>query len=116
MDFISKRYSINNHSGIQRQRRAEINFITSPVGDCFCLLAYWNECCSVIHHFFFGELAQAMEWINNEEWILPKWWPGDNTGGNQLFPDALTAGREMYRAMYTVYPMLDLMVNTVYII
>ena len=51
---------------------------------------------------FFRELAQAMKWINNEEWILPKWWPGDNTGGNQLFPDAWTAGRQMYRAIYTM--------------
>jgi uncharacterized membrane protein len=57
---------------------------------------------------YFGELALAVKWVNNEEWLLPKWWPGDNTGGKQIFPNASTAGRQMYRAMYTVVSFITL--------
>ena len=40
----------------------------------------------------FGETANSLNLVGNEEWALPPWWPGDNTGGNKIFPDTLTAG------------------------
>ncbi|KAL3761350.1 hypothetical protein ACHAWU_000484 [Discostella pseudostelligera] len=50
---------------------------------------------------FLGQSAQSLNLVNNTEWRLPSWWPGDSLGGNQIFPDVLTAGRQMYRAIYT---------------
>lgn len=55
-----------------------------------------------------GNGAQALNLVNNEEWILPPWWPGDTMGGNNIFPDALTAGRQIYRMMYTVVSFVTL--------
>jgi uncharacterized membrane protein len=57
---------------------------------------------------FLGNGAQALKLINNEEWILPPWWPGDSSGGNNIFPDALTTGRQIYRMMYTVVSFVTL--------
>lgn len=57
---------------------------------------------------FLGNGAQALNLVNNEEWILPPWWPGDTMGGNNIFPDALTAGRQIYRMMYTVVSFVTL--------
>lgn len=51
---------------------------------------------------FFGDLSQALNCVDNKEWVLSSWWPGDDLGGTQIFPDALTAGRQIYRAVYTV--------------
>ncbi len=48
-----------------------------------------------------GETVNSLNLVGNEEWALPSWWPGDNTGGNKIFPDELTAGRQVYRALYT---------------
>jgi len=39
--------------------------------------------------------------VGREEWTLPEWWPADSSGGDKLFPDADTAGRQLYRAGYT---------------
>lgn len=39
--------------------------------------------------------------VGRENWKLPAWWPGDGAGGNAVFPDADTAGRQIYRALYT---------------
>jgi uncharacterized membrane protein len=57
---------------------------------------------------FLGQGAQSLNLVNNEEWRLPSWWPGDSLGGNYIFPDALTAGRQMYRAIYTAVSFVTL--------
>ena len=48
-----------------------------------------------------GEVASALQLVGRDEWKLPGWWPGDSSGGDRLFPDADTAGRQVYRAGYT---------------
>jgi uncharacterized membrane protein len=55
-----------------------------------------------------GETANSLNLVGNEEWVLPIWWPGDNTGGNRIFPDKLTAGRQIYRGLYTAISFLTL--------
>lgn len=55
-----------------------------------------------------GETANSLNLVGNEEWVLPSWWPGDNTGGNKIFPDVLTAGRQVYRVFYTAVSFLTL--------
>lgn len=55
-----------------------------------------------------GEAVSSLNLVGNEEWTLPKWWPGDNTGGNKIFPDNLTAGRQIYRVLYTCISFLTL--------
>jgi uncharacterized membrane protein len=49
-----------------------------------------------------GDVTDLLNLVGNDEWTLPSYWPGDNTGGNRIFPDKLTAGRQVYRALYTV--------------
>ncbi len=55
-----------------------------------------------------GETANSLNLVGNEKWILPTWWPGDNTGGNRIFSDNLTAGRQIYRGLYTAVSFLTL--------
>jgi len=55
-----------------------------------------------------GETANSLNLVGNEEWVLPTWWPGDNTGGNRIFPDNLTAGRQIYRGLYTAVSFVTL--------
>ena len=42
-----------------------------------------------------GEVASALQLVGRDEWKLPGWWPGDSSGGDRLFPDADTAGRQV---------------------
>ena len=55
-----------------------------------------------------GETVNSLNLVGNEGWELPVWWPGDNTGGNKIFPDNLTAGRQIYRGLYTAVSFLTL--------
>ena len=55
-----------------------------------------------------GDAMDSMNLVDNEGWDLPVWWPGDNTGGNRIFPDSLTAGRQVYRAVYTAISFITL--------
>jgi len=55
-----------------------------------------------------GETINSLNLVGNEGWELPVWWPGDNTGGNKIFPDNLTAGRQIYRGLYTAVSFLTL--------
>lgn len=55
-----------------------------------------------------GETASSLNLVGNQDWVLPTWWPGDNTGGNRIFPDNLTAGRQIYRGLYTAVSFLTL--------
>ena len=48
-----------------------------------------------------GDVATSLELVGRKEWKLPDWWPGDTSGGDRIFPDADTAGRQIYRAGYT---------------
>jgi len=48
-----------------------------------------------------GDIATSLELVGRKEWKLPEWWPGDTSGGDRIFPDADTAGRQIYRAGYT---------------
>ena len=48
-----------------------------------------------------GEVASALRLVGRDEWKLPAWWPGDSSGGDRLFPDTDTTGRQVYRAGYT---------------
>jgi uncharacterized membrane protein len=55
-----------------------------------------------------GDATKSLDLVGNVEWKLPSWWPGDNTGGNCIFPDGLTAGRQIYRAFYTAISFITL--------
>ena len=55
-----------------------------------------------------GEAAKSLNLVGNEDWTLPRWWPGDNTGGSRIFPDDLTAGRQVYRVLYTLISFVTL--------
>eukprot|EP00571_Detonula_confervacea_P011590 CAMPEP_0172307028 /NCGR_PEP_ID=MMETSP1058-20130122/7967_1 /TAXON_ID=83371 /ORGANISM="Detonula confervacea, Strain CCMP 353" /LENGTH=331 /DNA_ID=CAMNT_0013019091 /DNA_START=285 /DNA_END=1280 /DNA_ORIENTATION=+ len=55
-----------------------------------------------------GEISNSLNLVGNEGWALPNYWPGDNTGGNKIFPDNLTAGRQIYRALYTAVSFVTL--------
>ena len=55
-----------------------------------------------------GDVANSLNLVGNEGWVLPTWWPGDNTGRNRIFPDNLTAGRQIYRMLYTAVSFLTL--------
>ncbi|KAL7467714.1 hypothetical protein ACHAXS_007949 [Conticribra weissflogii] len=55
-----------------------------------------------------GETANNLRLVGNSDWTLPGWWPGDNSGGNQIFPDVETAGRQFYRALYTIVSFITL--------
>jgi uncharacterized membrane protein len=55
-----------------------------------------------------GGVSDSLNLVGNEGWTLPSYWPGDNTGGNKIFPDQLTAGRQVYRALYTVVSFITL--------
>ncbi|KAL9187008.1 hypothetical protein ACHAXT_010728 [Thalassiosira profunda] len=55
-----------------------------------------------------GEALGTLNLVGNEAWRLPEWWPGDSAAGNRIFPDALTAGRQVYRALYTAVSFVTL--------
>ena len=55
-----------------------------------------------------GETATSLNLVGNDEWVLPSWWPGDNNGGDRIFPDKLTTGRQIYRMMYSAVSFLTL--------
>ena len=55
-----------------------------------------------------GETAASLNLVGNDEWVLPTWWPGDNNGGDRIFPDNLTTGRQIYRLMYTAVSFVTL--------
>ena len=55
-----------------------------------------------------GDIMQQLKLVGNDDWKLPDYWPGDNTGGQQIFPDSLTAGRQVYRAWYTAVSFITL--------
>jgi hypothetical protein len=48
-----------------------------------------------------GQLAQNANLIDRKIIQLPLWWPGDDVGKNEIFPDGDTAGRQIYRLGYT---------------
>ena len=56
----------------------------------------------------FGKAADTLNLVNNENWTLPDWWPRDGTSGNRIFPDDTTAGRQLYRAIYTAVSFVTL--------
>ena len=47
-----------------------------------------------------GKLAADINLVN-QGLTLPSWWPGDDIGPNEVFPDVDTAGRQIYRILYT---------------
>lgn len=50
-----------------------------------------------------GQVASALGVVGNEQWSrLPSFWPGDGVGKDHIFPDQETAGRQLYRAGYTL--------------
>jgi len=55
-----------------------------------------------------GDVMEKLNLVGNDDWKLPDYWPGDNTGGQQIFPDSLTAGRQVYRALYTTVSFITL--------
>lgn len=48
-----------------------------------------------------GKLASEMKLINRGI-KLPDYWPGDDFGQDEIFPDSDTAGRQIYRVGYTL--------------
>jgi len=56
----------------------------------------------------FATAADTLNLVNNENWRLPDWWPGDGANGNRIFPDLTTTERQLYRAMYTAVSFVTL--------
>lgn len=48
-----------------------------------------------------GRFAASLGIIGTGQ-TLPSYWPGDEVGGQEVFPDEETTGRQLYRAGYTV--------------
>lgn len=48
-----------------------------------------------------GEAADNFQLVGNADWRLPDVWPGDEDGGQAIFPTADIAGRQLYRVLYT---------------
>jgi len=48
-----------------------------------------------------GQAAASLNLIDRKLIQLPSYWPGDDVGKDQVFPDKKTAGRQIYRAIYT---------------
>lgn len=56
-----------------------------------------------------GGIANRLDLVGNDDWTLPAWWPGDSSaGGNRIFATELTAGRQVYRALYTAVSFITL--------
>ena len=55
-----------------------------------------------------GKVADALILVDNKGLTLPGWWPGDDASGKRIFPDVLTAGRQIYRALYTAVSFVTL--------
>lgn len=54
-----------------------------------------------------GQLASYVNLVDRGV-KLPSYWPGDNVGKDELFPDAGTAGRQLYRLFYTIVSFVTL--------
>lgn len=55
-----------------------------------------------------GKLATLLKLVDRKILTLPAYWPGDDVGNNQIFPDEETAGRQIYRAFYTLISFVTL--------
>ncbi len=55
-----------------------------------------------------GNAAQDANLVNRNIISLPSWWPGDDVGGSDVFPDQETAGRQIYRMIYTIVSFVTL--------
>jgi len=55
----------------------------------------------------FGQLASKSNLVDRGV-KLPSYWPGDNVGKDELFPDADSAGRQIYRFFYTIVSFITL--------
>lgn len=49
-----------------------------------------------------GKAASSLNLVDRQFIRLPSYWPGDDVGKDQIFPDEETAGRQIYRAIYTL--------------
>jgi len=54
-----------------------------------------------------GELAKTANLIDRG-FKLPSYWPGDDFGKDEIFPDVDTAGRQIYRLLYTMVSFITL--------
>ncbi|CAB9525339.1 NnrU protein [Seminavis robusta] len=48
-----------------------------------------------------GNVAGTAGLVNRTDWRLPDIWPGDASGGQEIFPTTDIAGRQLYRLGYT---------------
>jgi uncharacterized membrane protein len=48
-----------------------------------------------------GSFADDTLHLVDRGWKLPDVWPGDNVGGQEIFPSSEIAGRQLYRIVYT---------------
>lgn len=54
-----------------------------------------------------GQFAKSLNLIDSGL-ELPRWWPGDDVGKNKVLPDVETAGRQLYRILYTAVSIVTL--------
>ena len=78
------------------------------MGMCVCGIAYWYSATRTTIISSLGEVMEDVNLVGNKQWTLPSWWPGDNSGRNQIFPNSLTAGRQAYRVLYTIISFITL--------
>ena len=116
----------NRHPSISSNKRqrttnhqiATTNIHMLPIDESDQILALWVVAFASSHIGMsakrtkiissIGDIMQQLNLVGNDDWKLPDYWPGDNTGGQQIFPDSLTAGRQVYRALYTAVSFITL--------
>jgi len=123
----SKKHQRANHRQItttnKRQRATNHQITTTnismiPIDESDQILAFWVFAFASSHIGMsatrtniissLGDVMEKLNLVGNDDWKLPDYWPGDNTGGQQIFPDSLTAGRQVYRALYTAVSFITL--------
>jgi len=109
-------FSPNSNPGYDST--SSLQMASSPLTNDEAALAFWVVAFASSHigmsatrSFIIstlGDMASSLDLVGREEWKLPDWWPGDSSGGDRLFPDADTAGRQIYRAGYTAVSFVTL--------
>ena len=121
-----KPVTISSHPSVSNKRQRTTNHqITTtnihmlPIDESDQVLALWVIAFSSSHVGLSAKrteiilsigdfMDKPLNLVGNDDWKLPDYWPGDNTGGQQIFPDSLTAGRQVYRAFYTAISFITL--------
>lgn len=107
--------SFSVHSSLPHSRtrtvRTNRNLFAQPAEDADVAIALWMLAFSSSHIGMsavrntiidsLGTIADDQLNLVNRGWKLPDIWPGDDVGGQEIFPSPDIAGRQIYRVVYT---------------